>query len=146
MTANPWAWQDGRNPYLSTPFQVLDVSPTVKGRGALRRRIATRRRHLQTVSEQFPLFGRILGEADVNEAEALLAAPGSRLLAELCTHRPRYGDLKIADLIPLLPDPAPRGPEISDAVDTRSLAGCLPALPPLDVEPLFDPAPPWRDR
>lgn len=146
MATNPWAWQDGHNPYRSTPFQILDVSPALSNKLVLRKRIHSRRLHVQTVPEQFPLFGRVLKEADVNEAAALLAAPDCRLLAELCTHRPRRGELQVADLVPLLPDPAPRGPEISDTVDARYLAGCLPPLPPFDFAPLFDPAPSWRHR
>src|SRR5690349_4738034 len=88
MSGSRWAWQDGRNPYRSTAFQVLALAVTVRGRAAIRAHITARR---QEVREGVGLFGKPLTEADVDEAERRIQDPTSRLLEELCTHRPPAG-------------------------------------------------------
>jgi hypothetical protein len=88
MTTNPWAWQDGRNPYRSTAFQVLALEVNVRGRAAIRAHVKARRQRVRNAPERFPLFGRLLSEADINEAEQRIQDPRLRLLEELRTHRP----------------------------------------------------------
>jgi hypothetical protein len=88
LTTNPWAWQDGRNPYQSTAFQVLALEVDVRGRAAIRAHIKARRQRVRNAPDRFPLFGRLLSEADINEAEQRLQDPRLRLLEELRTERP----------------------------------------------------------
>ncbi len=98
MLANPWAWQEGHNPYRSTAFQVLALGVNVQGRAAIRAQIRLRRQRIKSAPERFPLFGRTLSEAEINEAEERVQDPAARLLAELCTHRPRPARIDLGDL------------------------------------------------
>jgi hypothetical protein len=91
-------WRDGKNPYRATPFQVLALDANLRGRAAIRRHIRARRLRIQGAPERFPLFGRILTEAEINEAEEQIQDPRTRLLAELRTHRPRSADVATDDL------------------------------------------------
>lgn len=86
---NPWTWREGQNPYRRTPFQVLGLGTDVRGRAAIKARIKNRRTKIHNAPERFPLFGRLLSEAEINAAETAIEDPESRLYAELCTHRPR---------------------------------------------------------
>ena len=88
MTTNPWAWQDGRNPYRTTAFQILALGPQVRGRAAIRAHVRTRRQRIASAPERFRAYGRLLDEAGINEAAQRLAKPQTRLLDELRTHRP----------------------------------------------------------
>ncbi|AKH85767.1 hypothetical protein AA958_30090 [Streptomyces sp. CNQ-509] len=88
MTDNPWAWRDGHNPYRTTPFQVLALSPEVSGRAEIRNHVRKRRQRIERRADRYPLFGRTLRVAEVNAAEDRIKDPAARLLAELCTHRP----------------------------------------------------------
>jgi hypothetical protein len=87
MTTNPWAWQDGRNPYQWTAFQVLALDSNLRGRAAIRAHVKARRQRVRNAPERFPLFGRLLSEADINEAEQRIQDPRLRLLEELRTQR-----------------------------------------------------------
>jgi hypothetical protein len=114
-TYNPWAWQDGFNPYRSTPFQLLDLDPTLAGRGLIRAHIERRHQRIKRVANRYPLFGRTLTVADINRAQEEIADAEGRLLAELLTHRPEpTGDEIIAEILdahtrlPPLSAPTPR--------------------------------------
>lgn len=126
MADNPWAWQDGRNPYRSTPFQVLDLEPDTTGRAAINAHIRRRRQRVSRAPERYPLFGRSLSVADVNEAAEQIQAPRDRLLAELRAHRPERGDdtsrfaARFADLEP------PDVPRAKITVRAKSLAQLAP--------------------
>jgi hypothetical protein len=112
---NPWAWQGGQNPYLATPFQILGLDVNLRGRVAIRNLVRTRRQRVRTTPERFPLFGRVLTESEVNQAEHAIAHPATRLLAELCTHRPRSMSVEVADLgerLAGLPASDPGQPEV----------------------------------
>jgi len=98
MPANPWIWHEGHNPYRSTAFQVLALGVDVRGRAAIRAQIRLRRQRIQSAPERFPLFGRTLSEAEINEAEEQIQDPAARLMAELCTHRPRPAHIDLGDL------------------------------------------------
>jgi hypothetical protein len=91
MTTNPWAWQDGHNPYQSTAFQVLELDVNLRSRAAIRAHVKTRRQRVRNAPERFPLFGRVLSEADINEAEQRIQDPRLRLIEELRTERTRDG-------------------------------------------------------
>ncbi|NKY57564.1 hypothetical protein [Nocardia flavorosea] len=138
---NPWSWND-RNPYYETAFQVLDVDPTAD-RATVRARIATRRRRIAYDAGRFPLFGETLTVARVNAAEEQLAAPRSRLAAELLTHPVGPDGDDLATLCEML--------ELSRALDAASNSGAAPVQdhdlhldyrvlshllpPPIDQEP-----------
>jgi len=83
---NPWAWR-GRNPYLATAFQVLNIDPGAD-RQTIRDAASIRRRRIASRPERFPLFGQTLSVTDINEAEEQLKTPRTRLLSELLTHQP----------------------------------------------------------
>jgi hypothetical protein len=100
LVENPWAWQS-RNPYLSTAFQVIDVDPTAD-RPTTRTKAALRRRRISHAADRFPLFGRTLTVAELNEAEEQLTTPPGRLRNELLTHAPESGDTDQAELTGLL--------------------------------------------
>jgi hypothetical protein len=97
---NPWTWT-GRNPYLETAFQVLDLDPAVD-RATARTRIAARRKRISYDAQRFPLFGAILTAADVNAAEEQIATPAGRIAAELITHPREAGGDDLAGLTELL--------------------------------------------
>lgn len=98
-TTSPWEeWRPGYNPYRRTPFQILGISATVKGRGPIRSAIRQRRQRIQTTPERFSLFGESLDVAAVNEAEERILDPEARLYAELCTHRPRLVSIDLSDV------------------------------------------------
>ena len=101
MTENPWAWRDGHNPYRTTPFQVLALSPEADGRGAIRNHVRKRRQRIERRADRYPLFGRTLRVAEVNAAEDRLKDPAQRLLAQLCTHWPEPPAAR-----PVRPDPS----------------------------------------
>ena len=139
MTTNPWAWQDGRNPYRSTAFQVLGLGVEVRGRAAIRAHVKTRRQRVHNAPERYLLFGNPLTEADINEAEQRIQDPATRLLDELCTHRPP-------------PDSGWRNPE--NLAELTEIEQRLRALAPPDIppEPTLNPTalcaliPPVRPR
>ncbi|MBB4932947.1 hypothetical protein F4561_003767 [Lipingzhangella halophila] len=113
MADNPWAWQEGRNPYRATPFQVLDLDPDTAGRAAINAHVRRRRQRVSRAPERYPLFGEHLRLADVNEAAEQIQDPRGRLLAELRTHRPELGDdsAHFAERIAgLEPPESPRSP------------------------------------
>jgi hypothetical protein len=134
---NPWAWQ-GHNPYLSTAFQIVDVD-TDADSAAIRTRATVRRRRIAHAAERFPVFGRTLTVAEINEAEEQLGDPRGRLLNELLTHPPEVGDAdpaELADLLEVLDDAgyfgspddtdrARRSP-VADLLDPRVLSSLLP--------------------
>lgn len=100
---NPWTW-DGGNPYRSTAFQIVDVDPDADS-PSVRTRATVRRRRVAHAADRFPVFGRTLTVAEINEAEEQLTTPRDRLLNELLTHRPETGDAaELADLLGLLDD------------------------------------------
>ncbi|WP_158574010.1 hypothetical protein [Streptomyces triticagri] len=86
--ANPWQWQDGHNPYLRTPLQILGLAAGTPGRAAVRTAARRRRLRAERGGDRFPLFGRPVEAVEVNTAEQELTTPTGRLLAELRTHRP----------------------------------------------------------
>ncbi|RII15939.1 hypothetical protein DSC45_16990 [Streptomyces sp. YIM 130001] len=85
---NPWQWQDGHNPYLRTPLQILGLAAGTPGRSAVRSAARRRRLRAERGGDRFPLFGRPVEAVEVNTAEQELITPTGRLLAELRTHRP----------------------------------------------------------
>lgn len=90
MAGNPWAWQEGHNPYRATPFQVLDLDPDTFGSAAVHAHIRRLLRAART-PERHPVVGERPAVADINEAAEQLRDPRGRLLAELRTHRPEHG-------------------------------------------------------
>lgn len=112
---SPWEeWRPDQNPYRRTPFQILGLNLTLKGRGPIKAAIRQRRQRIQSTPERFRLFGELLDLAQVNEAEERILDPEARLYAELCTHRPRLassdlGDTpsRLARLTPPIPSPQP---------------------------------------
>lgn len=149
--ANPWTWQ-GHNPYLSTAFQLVDVD-TEAGSAAIRTRATVRRRRIEHAAERFPVFGRTLTVAEINEAEAQLGDPRGRLLNELLTHRPEVGvdSAELAELLELLDDAgyfaspddadhARRAP-VTDLLDPRVLSSLLPDPSARTFDPLEESAP-----
>ena len=97
---NPWTWHGG-NPYMSTAFQIVDVDPDADS-PSVRTRATVRRRRVAHAADRFPVFGRTLTVAEINEAEEQLATPRDRLLNELLTHSPETGDVDAAELADLL--------------------------------------------
>ena len=144
MTANsrmpsPWTWRSDHNPYRQTPFQVLGLSPDVRGRAAIKARIKNRRTKIRNAPERFLLFGRTVSEAEINAAETLLEEPEGRVYAELCTHRPRQvasngpaPEARLADLI--VPDV-----RVPITVDPARLRRLVPA----PVRRVHEPLVPW---
>ncbi|PSK98495.1 hypothetical protein CLV63_105169 [Murinocardiopsis flavida] len=117
MAENPWAWQDGRNPYTWTPFQVLDLPPDTAGRAAIDAHVRKRRGRVARAPERYPVFGRIPTVADVNEAAEQIRDPEARLLAELRTHRPERADAAERVAVPAPPEiPAPEPVVRADAL------------------------------
>jgi hypothetical protein len=86
---------------MSTAFQIVDVDPDADPR-SIRTRATVRRRRIAHAADRFPVFGRTLTVAEINEAEEQLTAPRDRLLNELLTHRPETGDVDAAELADLL--------------------------------------------
>lgn len=130
---NPWIWHGG-NPYMSTAFQIVDVDPDADS-PSVRTRATVRRRRVAHAADRFPVFGRTLTVAEINEAEEQLATPRGRLLNELLTHRPETGDVgELADLLGVLEDAglfAPAGDGEQDrpsitALDRDVLLSLLP--------------------
>ncbi|HEU5471084.1 MAG TPA: hypothetical protein VFV67_10555 [Actinophytocola sp.] len=155
MVDNVWAWEGG-NPYLSTALQVVDVDP-MADQSAVRTRANVRRRRIAHAADRFPLFGRTLTVAEINEAEERLGTPRGRLLAELLTHRPVTGDAdpgELADLLDLLDttgffelaaglgaQTAPRAvTDLHDTLDPRVLPAILPDPGARTFAPLLDDA------
>ncbi|QBI53040.1 hypothetical protein [Streptomonospora litoralis] len=126
MAENPWAWQDGRNPYRATPFQILDLAPDTLGRAAVHARIRRRRQRVSRAPERNPLFGEQLAVADVNEAAEQIQDPRGRLLAELRTHRPERseGRSRFAERVAGIEPPA--APEPPAAVRAQDLVRLAP--------------------
>jgi hypothetical protein len=142
MAVNPWAWQEGRNPYTATAFQVLALDVNLRGRAAIRAHINARRRRVRNAPERFPLFGRPLSEAEINEAEERILDPEGRLLAELCTHRQRSTRLEVEDLeqrLDALTNPGDRpavnAPKVS--VNRNALRALVPPPSPRTFAPLW---------
>jgi hypothetical protein len=138
---NPWAWREGRNPYRSTPFQVLDLPLDVRGRGAVKARVEKRRRRIASAPTRYPMFGKVLSEADVNAAEKEILDPESRLLAELRTHRPRRARLDLAGIADQLP--ASLSWALEDRPPVRLDRSRLLALVPQLPERRFPSVLPW---
>lgn len=149
--ANPWMWR-GHNPYLSTAFQLVDVG-TDADSAAIRTRATVRRRRIEHAAERFPVFGRTLTVAEINEAEAQLGDPRGRLLNELLTHRPEAGvdAAELADLLALLdeagyfapPEDADRTRRspVTDLLDPPVLSSLLPDPSARTFDPLEESAP-----
>jgi len=130
---NPWTWHGG-NPYRTTAFQIVDVGPDADS-PAVRTRATVRRRRVAHAADRFPVFGRTLTVAEINEAEEGLTTPRDRLLNELLTHRPETGDAsELTDLLGVLEDAglfAPAGDGEQDrpsvtALDRDVLVSLLP--------------------
>lgn len=127
MADDPWTWSDGPSPYRSTPFQILDLDPTLRHRGQVRARIERRRKRIESAPDRFALFGRTLTPAELNRAEEALRDPAGRLNALLLTHHPE----RAAE-----PEPPPglaADPPDVVAVPTRSFLLAL--LPPVGAGP-----------
>jgi hypothetical protein len=128
-TSSPWEeWKPGYNPYRRTPFQVLGISVTMKGRGPIRNAIRQRRQRIQNTPERFPLFGAALDVAQVNEAEERILNPEARLYAELCTHRPRLAAIDLGDLPSQLAEIEPPIPVPQAALNAQRLSRLVPPL------------------
>lgn len=120
---SPWdEWRPGQNPYRRTPFQVLALRVTVKGRAAIKAAIRQRRQRIQATPERFPLFGERLDAAAVNDAEDRILDPESRLYAELCTHRPRGAPIDLGSVRTGLAEITVPIPEVRPSVDRERLA------------------------
>jgi hypothetical protein len=138
-----WAWRDGRNPYRSTVFQVLGLDVNLSGRAAIRARIAARRQQAQ--DEPVLLFGNPVTEADLTEAARRSQDPTSRLLDELCTHRPPDGPeapteehhAELAAIVVELESLAPQDPVAPVTVNTTELARLIPPARPRSFDPLW---------
>lgn len=138
-----WARQDGRNPYRSTVFQVLGLGVEVGGRAAIRARIAARRQQAQ--DEPVLLFGNPVTEADITEAAHRVQDPTTRLLDELCTHRPpddppaptEEHHAELAAIVAELESLAPQDPVAPVTVNTTELARLIPSARPRSFDPLW---------
>jgi hypothetical protein len=145
MSTSQWAWQDGRNPYRTTAFQVLALGVNLRGRAAIRAHIKTRRQRVHNAPERFLLFGNTLTEADINEAEQRIQDPASRLLDELCTHRPPTGPeapteehrAELSAIAAELESLAPQGGVPPVTVNTTELARLVPPARPRTFDPLW---------
>ena len=138
MAINPWRWREGRNPYLCTPFQILDLALDVKGRGPIEKHIRQRRDRIKNAPERFKLFGEVLDEARVNAAADALRDPNQRLYAELCTHRPVKAvafnfDGMVKDLEAITVQPLSH----AFAIDLNQLARLVPPPAPRTYEALL---------
>lgn len=126
-TTSPWEeWRPGYNPYRRTPFQILGLSVTLKGRGPIMNAIRQRRQRIQNTPERFPLFGEPLDVAQVNEAEERILNPETRLYAELCTHRPRMVSIDLEDVPSRLAGITPPIPDPGRVPDTQRLSRLVP--------------------
>lgn len=138
-----WAWQDDRNPYRSTVFQVLGLGIEVSGRAEIRARIAARRQQVQ--DELVLLFGNPVTEAAITEAAQRIYDPTSRLLDELCTHRPPEGPVaptdehlaELATIVAELESLAPHDTVAPVTVNTAALARLIPPARPRSFDPLW---------
>jgi hypothetical protein len=145
MSTSQWAWQDGRNPYRSTAFQVLALDVNLRGRAAIRAHIKTRRQRVHNAPERFLLFGKALTEADINEAEQRVQDPAARLLDELCTHRPPAGPdtpaeahrTELSAITAELETLAPQNGVAPVTVNTAELARLIPPARPRTFDPLW---------
>ncbi|MDA8370267.1 MAG: hypothetical protein M0026_10410 [Nocardiopsaceae bacterium] len=133
MADNPWAWQDGRNPYTWTPFQVLDLPPDTAGRAAIDARVRKRRQRVARAPERYSVFGREPTVADVNEAAEQVRDPEARLLAELRTHRPER--IPKGDQVAVPPPPEIPLPPV--VVNTDALSRLAPPPAPRHFERLW---------
>lgn len=126
---SPWEeWRSGHNPYRRTPFQILGLSVTMKGRGPVRQAIRQRRQRIQNTPERFPLFSELLDVAQVNEAEERILNPEARLYAELCTHRPRRTVPDLKEVPARLAEISPQIPHPQGVLDPQRLARFVPPL------------------
>lgn len=138
---NPWQWHD-RNPYEQTDFQILDIDPAAE-RATIRTRIAARRKRISYDAGRFPLFGQILGVAQINAAEEHLATPATRIAAELITHRTESGGVDIADQTALLELAESLGTDDDPRSDTAPGPGHELALD-YRILPMLLPPPVWE--
>lgn len=137
--ASPWEeWRPGQNPYRRTPFQILGLSVTVKGRAAIKTTIRRRRQRIQTTPERFPLFGASLDVAAVNEAEERVLEPEARLYAELCTHRPRQTSIDLREPSRGLAEITVPIPDVQLAIDPTRLARIVPPPSTRNFPPLIE--------
>jgi hypothetical protein len=128
-SSSPWEeWKQGHNPYRRTPFQILGLSATLKGRGPIRNAIRQRRQRIQNTPERFPLFGAVLDLAEVNEAEERILDPETRLYAELCTHRSRVVSIDLKDVPSRLAEITPPIPDPQCVRDVQRLTRFVPPL------------------
>lgn len=133
MADNPWAWQDGRNPYTWTPFLVLDLPPDIAGRAAIDARVRKRRQRIQRAPERYRVLGRTPSVADVNEAAEQVRDPEARLLAELRTHRPEHPRDDGAEPVP----PPPDIPEVPAVLHPDLLTRLVPPPAPRRFDRLW---------
>lgn len=136
---SPWEeWRAGHNPYRRTPFQVLGISVTIKGRAAIKAAIRQRRRRIEAAPERFVLFGEQLDVAAVNEAEERVLEPEGRLYAELCTHRPRQTSIDLGTQRSELAEITAPIPDVPPEVDRSRLARLVAPPAPRTFPPLID--------
>lgn len=144
MAEHPWRWLGGRNPYRRTAFQILGIGLDVQGRRDIQRQVDRRRARIRNAPGRNRLFGEVLSEADVNQAEQVLRDPEARLYAELCTHQRHDVVIEaeaaraLAERLAELTVPAVE----ADVVPERSRLLAL--LPPVGQEAL-PPVAPWLD-
>jgi len=137
--ASPWdEWRPGRNPYRRTPFQILALPVTTKGRAAIKTAIRQRRQRIQNTPERFSLFGELLDVAAVNEAEERVLEPEARLYAELCTHRPRQTSIDFREQRNDLAEITVPIPNVSLVIDPARLARIVPPPATRSFSPLID--------
>jgi hypothetical protein len=138
-SASPWAWRQGRNPYRSTPLQVLALPPRLPSSAAYRAHLRQRRTRIVNAPQKYPLFGALLTEADLNDAAERIKDPEGRLLAELCAHRPRAVRVDLGEargLLATVQSPIPDLPMNLDPARLRRL------VPPIEAR-TFPSLLPW---
>lgn len=134
---NPWAW-NGANPYRGTAFQVLGLSPAVTGRASIKAQVQKRRQRVRNAPERFPLFGELLDEARINEAEAAISKPEGRIYAELCTHRPRVASADVGDLAHAVAEVPVSPLTVEYHLDLARLAALAPRPRRRELKPLIE--------
>lgn len=136
---SPWEeWRPGQNPYRRTPFQILALPVTAKGRAAIKAVVRQRRQRIQNTPERFPLFGELLDVAAVNEAEERVLEPQARLYAELCTHRPRKTSIDLREQRNGLAEITVPIPDVPLVLDPTRLARIVPPPAMRNFPPLIE--------
>jgi hypothetical protein len=135
--SGPWLWRDGRNPYRRTPFQALALDPNLRGKAGIRAHTKQRLARIRNAAHQFPVFGEVLTEAQVQAAAARIGDPAGRVYAELCTHRPRVFRVDVDEVAARLNEIVM--PEIRPAVTIRPdrLVHLVERPAPREFRPLF---------